>query len=148
VDQAQRLVEWKPARVRRRVIEIVSARLEPDDAKEGVDVLGPVGMVFFAGSAGIVRHLQIGLVVELFEQAPTILEQSLAPAQLDRLQVGDALPGQALAHHVQEGGGFLERFVGDLFRLEFFFPSWDWSCRQVSWSLKVTNSSARAWKFR
>jgi len=148
VDQAQRLVERKPARVRRRVIEVVPARLELDDAKEGVDVLDPVGMAFFSGPAGIVRHLQTGLVVELFEQAPAILEQGLAQAQLDGLQVGDALPGQALAHHVQESGGFLELFPGDFLRLKFFFPSWDWSCRQVSWSLRVTNSSARAWKFR
>lgn len=148
VDQAQRLVERKPARVRRRVVEIVPARLEPDAAKQSVDVFGPVGMAFFTGPAGIVRHCQTGLVVELFEQAPAILEQSLAQAQLHRLQVGDPLPGQTLADQVQEGRGLLELLVGDLLRLKFFFTSWDWSCRQVSWSLRVTNSSASAWKFR
>jgi hypothetical protein len=32
--------------------------------------------------------------------------------------------GQTLADEPQEGGGFLELFVGGFLRLEFFFPSW------------------------
>jgi hypothetical protein len=123
VDQAQCLVEGKPARIGRRVIEIVAARFELDDTEQGVDVLGPVGMAFFPGPAGIVRHRQTGLVAELFQQAPAILEQGLAQAQFDRLQVGNPLPGQTLANQVQEGGGFLELFVGDRLRREFFLLS-------------------------
>ncbi len=80
-------------------------------------------MTFFPGPAGVVRHPQIGLVVERFEQAPAILEQGLAQPQLDRLHVGHALPGQTLADQVQEGGGFLELFLGDLRRLKFFLKS-------------------------
>jgi len=59
----------------------------------------------------------------LFQQAPAILEQGLAQAQFDRFQVGDPLPGQTLANQVQEGGGFLELFVGDRLRREFFLHS-------------------------
>jgi hypothetical protein len=53
-----------------------------------------------------------------------------------------------LADQVQEGGRFLELLVGDFLRLEFFFLSWGWSCKQVIWSLNVTNSSASDWKAR
>jgi hypothetical protein len=34
------------------------------------------------------------------------------------------MAGQTLPDQVQEGGGFLELFVGDLLRLEFFLLSW------------------------
>ena len=97
--------------------------LYPDVAKECANVLGPVGMAFFPGLAGVVGHLKIGLVVERFEQAPAIFEQCLAQAQFDRLHVGDTLADQTFADQLQEGGGLLELFVGDLLRLEFFFES-------------------------
>jgi len=78
-------------------------------------------MTFFPGPAGVVGDMKAGLVVKGFEQAAAIFEQGLAQTQFDRLHVGNALAGHALAHQLQEGGGFLELFVGDLLRLEFFF---------------------------
>jgi hypothetical protein len=36
------------------------------------------------------------------------------------------LTGQALVDQPQEGGGFLEPFIGDLLRLEFFLLSVGW----------------------
>ena len=54
---------------------------------------------------------------------PAILEEGFAQTQLDGLHVGDSLAGQTLADQVQEGGGFLELFLGDLLRLEFFLLS-------------------------
>jgi hypothetical protein len=98
VDQPQRLIEWEASGLRGGLVEIVSPHL--DGAKERVDVLDPIGMTFFPGLAGVVRHLETGLVVYLFQHPPPVLEERLAQAQLDGLQIGDSLVGQALAEDV------------------------------------------------
>jgi len=61
VDQAQRLIERTPSGAGGGLVEIVPA--QGDGAKERVDVLGPLGMTFFSGLAGVAGHVQAGLAV-------------------------------------------------------------------------------------
>ena len=61
MDQPQRLVEGETSGLRLGLVEIVPANF--DGAKERMNVLGPRGMAFFPGPAGIVRHAQVRLVV-------------------------------------------------------------------------------------
>jgi hypothetical protein len=53
-----------------------------------------------------------------------------------------------LGDQIQEGDGFLEALLGELLRLEFFLQSAPADSWRVISSLRVTYSSARAWKRR
>lgn len=61
LDQSQGLVEREAPGLALQVIVIVAA--QANDPKERMEIVGPVGMVFFPGLAGVVGHAQIGLVL-------------------------------------------------------------------------------------
>jgi hypothetical protein len=77
-------------------------------------------MTLLAGPAGIVGKAQVGLGQEVFEQTPSILEQSFAQSQFDGFEIADPFFGYLLTDQPQEGLGFLESSVLDFFGLEFF----------------------------
>ena len=95
-------------------------------------------MRLLARAAGVVGQLPIGLAVERLQQGAGVLEEGSAQAQFDGFEVADAVMGQGLADHVQEGGGCAELGVGDLRRLKLFFESGWASWARVSWSVTVT----------
>lgn len=109
----------------------------PDDAKKGPNVLGPLGVAFFAGLAGVLRDREAILVVQTLQQLAPVPEQGFAQTQFNGFHIGHALALQALGDQIQEGGRFLETFVGDLLGLEFFLLSEPDSRRVIS-SLRVT----------
>jgi hypothetical protein len=107
-----------------------------------------IRVAFFARTAGVVRDTELALGVKFFEQTTSILEQSLAQSKLDGFAVANPVALEILARQPQEGLGFLELFVRDFLRLEFFFLSVPCPSSRVSSSLSVTYSSASDWKRR
>ena len=118
------------------MVEIGAAQF--DGAKEGLHGLGPVGMAFFAGTAGLLGQAQVGLAVKFLEQGAGVLEKGFPQPQLDGFQVADTMAGQVLANQVQESGGFPELPVGNLRGMEFFLASGWASWARVNWSVTVT----------
>jgi hypothetical protein len=119
-----------------------------NDAKESANVPASEGMAFFTGFAGVLRDAEAFLIVQALQELATVLEQGFAQTEFDGFHVGHALALQALGNQIQEGGRFPEAFVGDLLWLEFFLLSAPLDSSRVISSLRVTYSSAKAWKRR
>jgi hypothetical protein len=106
-------------------------------------------MGVLAGPAGVVRHLQIGVLVEGLEQGAGVFEEGFAQAQFDSFEVADTLAGEGLADEVQERVGFAELRGGDFRGRECFFFESGWaSWARVSWSVTVMYCSDNCWKRR
>ena len=81
------------------------------------------GMAFFTGTAGVFWNIQGRAIKQPFEQAASVLEQSLSQPQLYGFEIAHALAGKPLPHQPQERLGFPELFFLDFRRLEFFLGS-------------------------
>jgi hypothetical protein len=69
-------------------------------------------MPFLPRPTGVLRDNQLGLGVELFEQAAAIFKQRLPEPQFDGFAIADPVALKVLADEPEEGFGFLELFVG------------------------------------
>src|SRR5439155_10285898 len=144
LHQTQGLIQRKASRARSGRIKVMAMQFH--DAEDRMHRKLPVGVRFFASTAGVVRDGELGLGVELFEQTAAVFEQGFAQPQLDGFTVANPVALQIPASQSQEGFGFLELLVGQFLRLEFFLRPESCDSKRVISSLSVTYSSARVWK--
>jgi hypothetical protein len=121
MDQAQGLIQGGASLTGGLVVKVIAPQV--DGAKDTVHLQGPLGMAFFAGTAGVLWNVQSVGFQQAFQQAASILEQSLAQAQLNGLQIAHPVAGEPLLDQSQEGFCFPELLFLDLLGLEFFLTS-------------------------